>query len=111
MSTLSRCRRTATYRCALVSAILLVALAGNARADYEGWSDTGWSYRTKRDCCEAAIRLAQENSVRNCRAAGGLADLSFGRNSARGECDTQMQSDGRGGRVYRCHGTASVDCH
>jgi hypothetical protein len=104
-----RCLR-ACARALLVAAIFLAG-AVEVRADYEGWSDTGYSYRTKRDCCEAAIRLAQEDSVRNCRNAGGFPDLSFGRNAARGKCDVQMQSDGRGGRVYRCLGTAAVDCH
>lgn len=79
------------------------ALAGT----YQGWGDTGWSHDNKRDCCDDAIWLAQDEAIAACEDAGGRARVRSG--STRGTCDW----DARGSsfdRVYRCKAQSSVDC-
>ena len=45
--------RISTLPLALVA--LLTLASPLLTAQYEGWSDTGWVYASKRDCCDAAM--------------------------------------------------------
>lgn len=90
--------------------VLLAALAAPAVADYQGWADTGWTQIDKRDCCDAAVSKAQEDSVKRCRLAGGFPDFQFRRSSSRGSCTWDRRSTGGGDDVYRCKASAAVDC-
>lgn len=93
-----------------IIALGLVLFATPAAADYVGWADTGYTQRNKRDCCEAAVNAAQDDSIKRCRLAGGFPDLRFRRSSARGSCDWEHRQMGRGGTIYRCKASAEVTC-
>jgi hypothetical protein len=91
----------------LVAAAFVLAPVVAAAATYEGYGDTGWYFDNKRDCCEEAVWLAQDNAIGACEAAGGVARVSSG--TARGSCS----SDARGNssnRVYRCTARTRVNC-
>jgi hypothetical protein len=77
-------------------------------AQYEGWGDTGWVYASKRDCCDAAIALANESSEVNCLQAGGVPRHMSG--TRRGSCQWDWTTDGSGGQLYRCYSEAAVKC-
>lgn len=89
-----------------VGAILSVATPA-AATSYEGWGDTGWNWYDKRDCCEEAVWLAQEDSIGMCENAGGHAKVRSG--STRGLCDWDARGSGRD-RLYRCTAKTSVYC-
>jgi len=74
---------------------------------YKGWGDTGWTHDNKRDCCEDAVWLAQDDGAYQCETAGGVPKVRSG--SARGLCDWDARGDGRN-RVYRCTADAEVYC-
>ena len=87
--------------------VVLLAATPALATSYKGWGDTGWNFYDKRECCEEAVWLAQEDSIRLCEMAGGNAKVRSG--STRGLCDW----DARGGtrdRVYRCTANAEVYC-
>jgi hypothetical protein len=62
----------------------------------------------KRECCDAAIYLAQQDSIRACRSVGGFGEIPRGVASGRCKWDTLQSQSGR--RYYRCTATASVKC-
>jgi hypothetical protein len=92
---------------ACAAAMLLAAAAAHA-AQYPGWSDTGWVYASKRECCRAAIDGAAEYSAHACIGAGGVP-RSFAGASQRGTCTSEWTQHG-GAVLYRCYGEASVFC-
>jgi len=85
--------------------------AGSASAaQYPGWSDTGWLWAGKRECCNLAIDLANEDSVGRCLDAGGRP-RAFSGGQRRGSCSWQWSQDpSSGGTMYRCTSQASVFC-
>jgi hypothetical protein len=94
----------------LAAAISVAALLGAAPAlagSYYGYGDTGWDFYDKRECCEEAVWLAQENSMQLCENAGGEPKVPSG--STRGLCDTDSRGSGRD-RIYRCTAKANVYC-
>lgn len=95
-------------RRAVTIVAIVTGLAGPAFAtEYAGYGDTGWNWYDKRDCCEEAVLLAQDDSFRQCENAGGAPKVRSG--SQRGLCDW----DARGGtndRIYRCQAKSSVYC-
>lgn len=99
---------TARILALCASVVLLGGLAAPAcAATYYGWGDTGWTFDNKRDCCDEAVWLAQDQAAAACEAAGGRPRMRSG--TSRGTCDW----DARGGtfdRVYRCTARSSADC-
>lgn len=91
----------------LGAAFALMLDARPASASYPGYGDTGWTHDNKRDCCEDAGWLAQEDSALRCQDAGGRPKVRSG--SIRAQCDWDAQGGGRD-RVYRCTARTSVDC-
>jgi hypothetical protein len=84
------------------------ATAGSA-SSYVGRGDTsGQGHTRKNDCCDAAIYMAQEDSIRACRRVGGFAEIPRGVANGRCKWDTLQGQGGR--RYYRCTATASVSC-
>lgn len=96
------CAITAVFAIATVATVA-PAMAGG----YQGWGDTGWTYYDKRECCEEAVWMAQDESARACLDTGGNPKIRSG--TSRGLCDW----DARGGthdRIYRCTAKTTVDC-
>ena len=91
----------------LAFATVVSAAAPAAAGSYKGWGDTGWSFDNKRDCCEEAVWLAQEDSIARCERTGGWAKVCSG--STRGLCDWDARGNGDN-RVYRCTAEASLYC-
>jgi hypothetical protein len=91
---------------ALILATLAIATPVRA-ANYEGHGDTGWNHVSKRDCCEAAVILAQNDSMAACTAAGGVPKLMTG--SRRGLCDWEARGDAED-VLYRCTAVTNVFC-
>jgi hypothetical protein len=101
-------RRT-LWTAALVSAALLAASSRSVKAsEYPGWGDTGWVYASKRECCKAAIAIAQEYSMEACINVGGLPRPMRG--AARGSCEATWTQAPEGGLLYRCVAESSVWC-
>jgi len=92
---------------ALAISLLASVLTASSALAYQGWGDTGWNWYDKRDCCEEAVWLAQEASIRACEDAGGTAKVRSG--STRGLCDWDARGDGRD-RLYRCTADTDVLC-
>jgi hypothetical protein len=103
-ATVPRCR---IHSIALLAALLLWSPLPAAASDYTGWGDTGWKHDNKRDCCEDAVWLAQEDSIRRCELAGGQARVPSG--TMRGFCDWEARGDRRD-EVFRCKAEAKVAC-
>lgn len=91
-----------------VLASLVLAASPAGAESYKGFGDTGWSFSNKRDCCEEAVWLAQDDSIALCEYSGGRARVRSG--STRGMCDWDSRGSGSN-RVYRCTATADVYCH
>jgi hypothetical protein len=88
--------------------VALVVSVPAVAAQYPGWSDTGYNYYNKRDCCDAAIALAQEDSAVRCAASGGVPRPRAG--VRRGSCDSEWTTDAWGRRVFRCVSESVVWC-
>lgn len=96
-------------RIAVVLAALLGGFPAVARASaYPGWGDTGWVYASKRECCNAAIAIAQQYSMEACVNIGGVPRPMKG--AKRGTCETTWMQAPGGGLIYRCYSEASVWC-
>jgi len=91
----------------IVAAAVLVSVPAVA-AQYPGWSDTGYAFYSKRDCCAAAIALAQEDSAARCVESGGVPRPRAG--VRRGSCDVDWTTDEWGRPVYRCLSESVVWC-
>jgi hypothetical protein len=96
------------HAAALAAGMLLGAAAAVTAAQYPGWGDTGWVYASKRDCCNAAIGIAQQYSAEACVTSGGVPRPTTG--AQRGSCQWEWTQDAEGGMLYRCYGEASVWC-
>src|SRR4051812_8698090 len=92
---------------AAVTTILFLTPAAAPATEYKGWGDTGWSFDNKRDCCEEAVWLAQDDRIGQCESAGGHAKVRSG--TTRGLCDWDARGGGRD-RVYRCTANTAVYC-
>jgi hypothetical protein len=103
-----RAMRGVITELACAAAMLVAIAAGAGAAQYPGWSDTGWVYASKRECCRAAIEVAAEYSAHACIGAGGVP-RTFAGASQRGTCSSEWTQNG-GAVLYRCYGDASVSC-
>lgn len=92
----------------LVACALLAAAGPVAAEQYPGWGDTGWGYGSKRDCCHAAIAIAQDYSAQACLDAGGRPRPTTGQQ--RGNCRAEWSQDPDGRMLYRCYGEAAIWC-
>ena len=94
---------------AFAAATLLLTPLDAHAAQYPGWGDTGWVYASKRDCCNAAIAIAQDYSAQACINTGGVPrPLTGGRQ--RGSCTSEWIQDSEGGVLWRCYGEAAIWC-
>ena len=94
---------------ALVSVACLAA--GTAEASqYPAWGDTGWIHHSKRDCCNDAIALAQQESAAACRNIGGTPSPTRGGVQRRGSCTWESTRDHDDNTVFRCYAEASIWC-
>jgi hypothetical protein len=91
------------------AATLLLAPPVARGAQYPGWGDTGWVYASKRDCCNAAIAIAQDYSAQACVNSGGVP-RPFSGGAQRGSCSAEWMQDAEGGVLYRCYGEAAIWC-
>lgn len=89
------------------TAVVLFTPVSAVAGSYQGYGDTGWTHGNKRDCCDDAGWLAQDESALACEEAGGTPKISSG--SVRAVCDWDARGSGRD-RVYRCTARASVYC-
>ncbi len=92
---------------AVACGALLAATPPAGAESYQGWGDTGWSFDNKRDCCDEAVWLAQDDSARLCEMSGGHPRIRSG--SSHGLCDWDSRGSGRE-RVYRCTARTEVYC-
>lgn len=95
-----------------IGATLTLALVVATSADagqYPGRGDTGWVDAGKRECCNAAIALAQDDSIAACRLAGGHPNPMRGGVQRRGFCQWESAVDG-GVSYFRCYAEATVPC-
>ena len=103
----------ANYRRAILlasAAATLVVVPPIARAaQYPGWGDTGWVYASKRECCSAAIAIAQEYRAQACLNTGGVPRPLTG-GGQRGVCSSEWIQDAEGGVLWRCYGEAAIWC-
>ena len=94
---------------AIIAAALVGGWSSAARASaYAGWGDTGWVYASKRDCCNAAIAIAQQWSMEACVNVGGVPRPMRG--AKRGTCESEWMQGPDGGLLYRCYSESSVWC-
>ena len=93
----------------MVAAIILTGAAGAQAAQYPAWGDTGWVYASKRECCNAAIAIAQDWSASACLNSGGVPKPFTG-SGQRGSCTSEWMQDTDGSLLYRCYGEAAVWC-
>jgi hypothetical protein len=96
----------------ILSALTLAAVvAGDARASqYPGRGDTGWVYAGKRECCNEAIAMAQNESANACRNIGGTPSQMRGGVQRRGFCNWESNRDASGATLFRCYAEAAVWC-
>ena len=92
------------------AALLVLIVSAAPAAQYPGRGDTGWVYAGKRECCNEAIALAQDDSVNACRNVGGSPSPMRGGVQRRGFCNWESNRDDSGATVFRCYAEASVWC-
>ena len=95
---------------AVMGMMFLLAPGDAPAAQYPGWGDTGWIYADKRDCCDAAIALAQRYSADACVSAGGVPRPPLGGAGQRGSCSWEWMQDVDGSTLSRCYGEATLWC-
>jgi len=96
---------------ATVIGLACLAVAGAASArQYPGRGDTGWVYAGKRECCNEAIALAQQDSAAVCLNVGGKPSPMRGGVQRRGSCAWQSTQDDAGEVLFRCQSEATVLC-
>jgi hypothetical protein len=101
--------RSATIALSVLAIIALVA--GDALAgQYPGRGDTGWVYAGKRECCNEAIALAQNDSANACLLVGGTPRQMRGGVQRRGFCNWESARDDAGATLFRCYAEATVGC-
>jgi hypothetical protein len=95
---------------ALFATGLLLAAATEVRASqYQAWGDSGWGYASKRECCNAAIAIAQEYSAQACLDTGGQPRPPMGAGQ-RGVCTSEWSQAEDGSLLYRCYAEAALWC-
>jgi len=95
----------------LSSLALSVVTAGTASAgQYPGRGDTGWIDAGKRECCNEAIALAQQDSAMVCRNVGGTPTPLRGGVQRRGFCQWESTVDDDGVTLFRCYAEATIPC-
>lgn len=98
--------RRLAFGALLLGVAVVFSPSPSGATQFQGYARTGWDYDNKRDCCDDAVAMAQDNAADSCEAAGGRV-RRFG--SARGNCN--WDADGNGyDRAYQCEAKASVDC-
>ena len=101
--------RRMIWKAAVVTIIgLTVAPRPGGASEYPAWGDTGWVYASKRECCNAAIRIAQQYSAEACIGVGGVPRPMRG--GARGSCEAQWMQLEDASIVYRCVSESAVWC-
>lgn len=101
-------RRTLTT-VALATMVFLATAPRVVRAsEYPAWGDTGWVYASKRECCNAAVQIAQQYSMEACIAVGGVPRPMRG--AARGSCEAEWTQLDTGAILYRCVSESAVWC-
>lgn len=102
--------RPTIWLAALATVVLLAASFARVEAsEYPGWGDTGWVYASKRECCNAAIAIAQQYSIEACINVGGMPRPMRGA-VARGSCEATWTQAPEGGLLYRCVAESAVWC-
>ena len=96
-------------RLAVAAAVVLTTGPLAFGAQYPAWGDSGWVYASKRECCDAAIAIAQDYSAIACTNTGGVPRPPMG-GGQRGTCTSEWMQDGSGGILYRCYGEAALWC-
>jgi hypothetical protein len=96
-------------RALAIGATMLAAPAAWS-GQYPAWGDTGWVYASKRECCNAAIAIAQEHSAVACVNAGGTLRPQSSGVRRRGSCKWESNRDPNGVLVYRCRAEATAPC-
>jgi len=91
-------------------ALLVVPTSHAAAAQYPGYGDTRWIHAGKRDCCNEAIALAQNESAAACRNVGGTPSPTRGGVQRRGFCQWESAVDDDGVTLFRCYAEASIWC-
>ena len=95
----------------IMTIVALVASAASATAgQYPGRGDTGWVPVGKRECCNEAIALAQQDSATACRLVGGAPNPMRGGVQRRGFCQWESDVDDDGVTHFRCYSEATVPC-
>jgi hypothetical protein len=91
----------------LVALLSVPVIAGAAQ--YPGWGDTGWVHVSRRECCNAALAIANDYSAQACADSGGVPS-PFRGGVQRGTCKVDWTQDDYGGMIYRCYGEAAMWC-
>ena len=95
----------------LLSLALIAMSAISASAgQYPGRGDTGWIDAGKRECCNEAIALAQQDSAVACRNVGGMPSPMRGGVQRRGFCQWESAVDDDGVTHFHCYAEATVPC-
>src|SRR5438046_1344863 len=100
--------RSIAWLLGLTTLVLAIAIPARA-AQYRAWGDTGWVYASKRDCCDAAIAIAQDYSAVACTNTGGSPRPPMGGGRS-GTCTSDWMQDANGTILYRCYGEAALWC-
>lgn len=99
------------HRIVVPALLAFVAFSADASAgQYPAYGDTGWVYAGKRDCCNEAIAIAQEQSALACRGVGGTPSPMRGGVQRRGFCSWESAQDDDGAVAFRCRAEATVPC-
>lgn len=93
--------------CIFVAAVLLCSSGEAAASMVAGYGETDYEFSNRRECCEVAAILGQDDGAAKCRTRGGQPQLS---RSVRGSCKTNTGRDGRGRPIYACSSTVKVNC-
>jgi hypothetical protein len=67
-------------------------------------------YASKRDCCNGAIAMAQQESAAICRDVGSMPSAMHGGVQRRGFCSWEAAQDANGDVLFRCQAEATVPC-
>jgi hypothetical protein len=104
-----RKRRAVGIAVAAAAALVATATVAAAR-QYPGRGETGWTYASKRDCCDEAIARAQQDSAAICENVGGIPSPMRGGVQRRGSCAWESTRDDAGDVLFRCQAEATVLC-
>jgi hypothetical protein len=96
----------------LLTGLALIALAASdaAAGQYPGRGDTGWVLAGKRDCCNEAIALAQQDSAAVCHSVGGSPNPMRGGVQRRGYCQWESAVGNDGLTRFHCWAEATIPC-